>query len=112
MKPGALSTDTNISPGLLMAEVKMTRPSFKSSALSEGIRIASWKEEKRSFNVRMFCFDNISVEMSLRTIHFGFCLILNELLGKFLNDGTFVAVFVQKVKMFVKMNCKELSLKA
>ena len=63
-------------------------------------------------NVLVGSLDDISVKMSLRTIHFGFCLILNELLGKFLNDGTFVAVFVQKVKMFVKMNCKELSLKA
>ena len=63
-------------------------------------------------NVLVGSLDNISMKMSLRTIHIGFCFILNELLGKFLNDGTFVAVFVQKVKMFVKMNCKELSLKA
>ena len=36
-------------------------------------------------------FDNINVKRSLRTIHFVFCFIFYELLGKFLNQGTFVA---------------------
>ena len=51
-------------------------------------------------NVLVGSLDDISVKMSLRTIHFGFCFILNELLGKFLNDGTFIAIFVEKVEMF------------
>ena len=66
----------------------------------------------QSENVLVGPFDNISMKMSVRTINFGFCFVLDELLGNFLNNGTFVAVFVEKVKMFLQMNCKELSLKA
>ena len=46
LKPGELSTEMNISDGLLIDEVKEIRPNFKSVAFSDSMIVASWNDEK------------------------------------------------------------------
>ena len=46
LKPGELSTEMNITDGLLIDEVKEIRPNFKSVAFSDSMIVASWNDEK------------------------------------------------------------------